>query len=352
MQEQELPANDQLEVNGVMQSKPTKVLPGKGETRRNTVFLIFLAFGVLLSLAPWFSPGYALLFGIAGALAIGNPFSKTTRKVSKVLLQSSVVLLGFSMNLDAALKSGMNGFVIAAITIVFTLSLGMFVGKILKMKKMDALLISAGTAICGGSAIAAVGQVIGADEAEMSVAIGTVFLLNAVALFLFPVLGHAFGLSQIQFGTWAGIAIHDISSVVGASSRYGLTALQVATAVKLSRSLWIAPVAFGASWAYRKGKLTDDKSRVVGGKAKVAFPTFILLFIVASILGTYIPLVASGAPMLNRAATIGLTLTLLLIGADLSKRALASVGWRPLVQGLIIWAFIASVSLFTILHFA
>ena len=215
-------------------------------------------------------------------------------------------------------------------------------------------LISAGTAICGGSAIAAVGSVIGVAEGEITVAMGTVFILNAVALYLFPVLGHAMHMSQVQFGTWAGVAIHDISSVVGAASHYGLSALQTATAVKLSRALWIIPVAFGAAYLFRPRmgtRMHDEIGTTPAGKPKVAVPWFVGFFLLASLLRSYVPGVAHAAPALSHVATVGLTLTLFLIGAGLSARTLRRVGWRPLLQGVVLWVFISVASLGIIMRF-
>ena len=198
------------------------------------------------------------------------------------------------------------------------------------------------------------GSVIGVAEGEITVAMGTVFILNAVALYLFPVLGHAMGMSQAQFGTWAGVAIHDISSVVGAASHYGLSALQTATAVKLSRALWIIPVAFGAAYAFRPGKHLIESTTTntaPAEKPKVKVPWFVGFFLLASVLRSYVPGVAAAAPTLSHTATIGLTLTLFLIGAGLSAPTLRSVGWRPLLQGVVLWVFISVASLGIILRF-
>jgi uncharacterized integral membrane protein (TIGR00698 family) len=230
------------------------------------------------------------------------------------------------------------------------LALGWALGRLLKIAPRTSMLISAGTAICGGSAIAAVGSVIGGADAEMTVALGTVFILNAVALYLFPPLGHALHLSQTQFGTWAGVAIHDVSSVVGAAARYGLPALQVATAVKLSRALWIVPVSLGAAIAFRpkSGPESERGAAVAGGRVQI--PWFIGLFLIASVLRSAVPTIARIAPLLTHWATIGLTLTLFLIGAGLSRRTLQSVGWRPMAQGVALWLFVSIASLLIIIH--
>ena len=209
--------------------------------------LVIYAAGILFCFTPWASPGVALALGLAFALLLDNPYRESGSRYVKWLLQTSVVLLGFGVDLAAVLRVGAHGILFAAVSIFATFTLGYWLARLLRINLKTSLLISAGTAICGGSAIAAVGSAVDADKSEMSVAMGTVFLLNAVALFLFPVLGHVLGLTQGQFGTWAGIAIHDVSSVAGAASSYGDQALHVATIVKLSRVLWILPVTFAAA---------------------------------------------------------------------------------------------------------
>jgi len=282
-----------------------------------------------LCLSPWGSPGLALALGMALSLTSGNPYARRTRPASKLLLQASVVLLGFGMDLGAVAHAGERGLGLAMITISGTFLLGWLLARWLKIPTRVSTLISAGTAICGGSAIAAVSAVVDAAEAEMSVAMGAVFLLNAVALYLFPRMGHWLGLTQVQFGTWAGMAIHDISSVVGAASSYGLVALQTATAVKLSRALWIVPVAILAGWR-------------TGSKAKIQVPWFIGLFLLASLARTLIVPLAAAGPLLSRVAVAGLTMTLFLIGAGLSRETLRSVGVRPLVQAMLLWLAIGA----------
>jgi uncharacterized membrane protein YadS len=215
-------------------------------TTRSTLAKALVLLAVMFAVTPLATPGLALAVGLAIALTVGNPWPAATRTVSRPLLQVSVVLLGFGTNLVVMVNAARHGLVIAAATIAFTFALGAALRRTLQLQRSTATLLSAGTAICGGSAIAAVAVATDAAEAEVSVAMGTVFLLNAVALYAFPVLGHALGLSQVEFGTWAGIAIHDISSVVAAASAYGHDALQTATVVKLSRTLWIMPVALAA----------------------------------------------------------------------------------------------------------
>lgn len=317
---------------------------------RQTLFIAAVAF----CLTPWASPPIALALGAFLALSHENPFAHLGKRMSAKLLQVCVVLLGFGMDLPVVLRAGANGAVFAAFTIAATLGLGWWLGRVLGILPKTSALISAGTAICGGSAIAAVGSVIGVAEGEITVAMGTVFILNAVALYLFPWLGHALHLNQAQFGTWAGVAIHDISSVVGAASHYGLGALQTATAVKLSRALWIIPVAFGAAYAFRPRSgeaVGGDNSASPTGKPKVSVPWFVGFFLLASVLRSYVPGVANAAPIFSHTATVGLTLTLFLIGAGLSAETLRKVGWRPLLQGVLLWVFISVASLGIIMRF-
>jgi uncharacterized integral membrane protein (TIGR00698 family) len=302
---------------------------------------LFIA-AAALCLSPWGSPPFALGLGALLALTQANPFPKLGKKASAKLLQFSVVLLGFGMDLPVVLHTGAQGAAFAAATIAITLGLGWLLGKRFGVERNVSALISAGTAICGGSAIAAVGAVIGAGEGEMSVALGTVFLLNGAALYAFPLVGHALGLTQAQFGTWTGIAIHDVSSVVGASAPYGLQALQTATAVKLARALWIMPVALGAAALFARRQVGPQTE---ASRRKIAVPWFIGLFLLASVIRSFVPSMATLAPGLGRVATAGLTLALFLIGAGLSAPTLRAVGWRPLLQGVLLWLFISAVSL-------
>ena len=299
---------------------------------------------VLACLLPFVSPPIALALGLILALTIGNPFPAETKKATKYLLQASVVLLGFGMNLGAVIEAGKDGILFTIATIFGTLILGYAVGKFLKVNDKTSTLISSGTAICGGSAIAAVGPAISADSDEMSVSLGTIFILNSIALFLFPLVGHALNLSQNQFGVWAAIAIHDTSSVVGAAQSYGLEAQQIATTVKLARALWIAPVALLFSYLYR------DKTGA--HKAKIAVPWFIFLFLAATVFRTYAPaaIPVSLFDWLVIIAKIGLTVTLFLIGASLSRETLKKVGVKPLIQGIFLWIIISLVSLWAVLN--
>ncbi|WP_369699881.1 YeiH family protein [Flavobacterium sp. AED] len=280
----------------------------------------------------------ALLLGLIVANLSGHPFLHLNHKATNILLQVSVVGLGFGMNVNSALSAGKEGFIFTIASIFSTLILGTFLGKWLKIEKKTSHLISCGTAICGGSAIAAIAPVIKSDEKQTSIALGVIFILNSVALFLFPAVGHWLDLSQKEFGLWCAIAIHDTSSVVGAASKFGPEALQIATTVKLARALWIIPVALITAVIFK------NKS------SKIKIPYFIGLFILAMAMNTYVPQTAIVAPYLVSIAKIGLTLTLFLIGAGLNRNILKSVGVKPLFQGLLLWIFIAIGTLLTIMY--
>ena len=298
----------------------------------------------------WASPPVALVAGTLFALFIEHPFAQWNQKITKWLLQISVVLLGFGMNLPAVLKLGLNGSLFAAATISTTLLLGYWLGRKLALDKKTAMLISAGTAICGGSAIAAVSSVIAASEAEIAVSIGTIFLLNAVALYVFPLAGHLLHLSQAQFGLWAGVAIHDISSVVGAGLSYGPAALTTATAVKLSRTLWIVPLTLVLAFRSGQNHRTSPAVEEADGnrKAKIAMPWFIGFFLLASLLRSYVPCIARWSPQFSMVAHHGMILVLFLIGTSLSLRPLKVVGWRTMAVGIALWLFISAASLVVI----
>jgi uncharacterized integral membrane protein (TIGR00698 family) len=286
---------------------------------------------LLFCLTPWCSPPIALALGLALALTIGHPFK--TAKATKLLLQISVVGLGFGMNLQKVVEAGRAGLLFTIATIAGTLFLGWLIGRAMQISCGTAHLISSGTAICGGSAIAAVGPVIGASDEEMSVSLGTVFILNSVALFAFPLIGNALQLTQTQFGVWAAIAIHDTSSVVGAAAAFGAEALQIATTVKLARALWIVPLTLATAFAFHKRS------------AKVAIPWFILFFLVAAVVRTYVD---GPWEWIVRGARIGLTVTLFLIGASLSRKSLAAVGVRPLILGVVLWILISAAGLWAV----
>ena len=286
----------------------------------------------------WVKPAVALFMGIALALTIGAPYAKANKKVSKYLLQAAVVGLGFGMNLHSALAAGKEGMLFTIVSVVGVMVLGVVLGKLLRVNPKNAYLISSGTAICGGSAIAAVAPIIDADDNDTSLALATIFILNAIALFVFPPIGEALGLSQQQFGTWAAIAIHDTSSVVGAGAAYGPEALQVATTIKLTRALWIFPLALVSILVFRsKGK-------------KVAIPWFILFFILAMIANTYINIPSEVTGAIVVASKKALSLTLFLIGCGLSLGAIKKVGAKPLILGVLLWVIISVVTLLVIQH--
>lgn len=286
----------------------------------------------------WVKPAVALFMGIALALTVGTPYAKMNKKVSKYLLQAAVVGLGFGMNLHSALAAGKEGMLFTIVSVVGVMVLGVALGKLLRVNPKNAYLISSGTAICGGSAIAAVAPIIDADDNDTSLALATIFILNAIALFIFPPIGEALGLSQQQFGTWAAIAIHDTSSVVGAGAAYGPEALQVATTIKLTRALWIFPLALVSILVFRsKGK-------------KVAIPWFILFFILAMIANTYINIPSEVTGAIVVASKKALSLTLFLIGCGLSLGAIKKVGAKPLILGVLLWIIISVVTLLVIQH--
>jgi uncharacterized integral membrane protein (TIGR00698 family) len=287
---------------------------------------------------PFVDTPLALLIGIILAQTVQHPFLKVNKKLTHILLQISVVGLGFGMNAWQALDAGKQGFVFTIFSIVSTITLGLFLGKRLSVEKNTSYLISTGTAVCGGSAIAAVSSIIKSNEKQISTALGTVFILNSVALFLFPWIGHLLHLSQHQFGVWAAIAIHDTSSVVGAANKYGEEALQIATTIKLERALWIIPIAIISVFIFK----SESK--------KIKIPYFIFLFVLAMLINTLIPAIRSEASFIVMLSKIGLKITLFLIGTSLSKDLLATVGFKPLLQGIMLWAFISLLSLTIIMH--
>ncbi len=316
---------------------PKQPSPSKLDSK--TLFFL----GLLLAASGLVSPPIALVGGIVFGLTLDHPFRRESSKLSKLLLQISVVAMGFGMNLAQVVHAGRSGFLYTAISITGAMVLGLLVGKLLNVAGKASFLITAGTAICGGSAIAAVAPITEASEEEISVAMGTVFLLNSIALLIFPAIGWALHLNQNQFGLWCALAIHDTSSVVGAAARYGNQALAIGTTVKLARALWIVPVSLLTA-AYISRKSTSGK------KAKVKIPWFILLFVVASVANTYLPQFAAGSASLNHLGRTGLTATLFLIGTGLSKKTLQQVGARPLVQGFALWIVVATASLAAIYY--
>lgn len=313
-----------------------RVLLGRAFTLRQVVF------GLLLvgCLTPWVSPPIALALGLGLAQTVGNPFAARTKALTARLLQLSVVGLGFGMNAHAAVQVGHAGLLFTVGSIFGTLALGYFVGRGLGLGRHLVHLISCGTAICGGSAIAAIGPVLRATDEEMSVGLGTVFVLNAVALFAFPPIGHALHLSQNQFGLWCAIAIHDTSSVVGAAAAYGNQALETATTVKLARALWIIPVAAGTALVFKQKGV------------KITVPYFIFGFVLAMLFNTfapaYVPAARALGPIMVSLAKAGLTVTLFLIGAGLSAQVVRAVGARPYVLGIVLWVAVSATALYVI----
>lgn len=305
------------------------------------IFLVFMH----LTLLPFITPAIALFMGLAYALLLGNPMPKMAKKTSKYLLQVAVVCLGFGMNLHDSLASGREGMLFTIISVTAVMIIGYMVGRLLKVDSKTSYLISSGTAICGGSAIAAVSPIVRADDNSMSVALGTVFILNAIALFIFPPIGHFLGMTQEQFGEWAAIAIHDTSSVVGAGEAYDTTyfpgqegkALQIATLIKCTRALWIIPLALVTTFIFR------EKTR------RISIPWFILFFVLAMIINTYLSLPHYIIDGLVWFAKKGLCMTLFLIGSGLSLSVIRSVGIKPLIQGVVLWVVIAVLSLAAIM---
>ena len=303
-----------------------------------SLLTLLLLIDYIPNVNTFITPPIALFVGLVFALTCGKAFPAFNKKMSKKLLQYSVIGLGFGMNLHTSLASGAEGMAFTIVSVIGTMLIGWFIGrKVLKVERDTSYLISSGTAICGGSAIAAVGPVIKAKDTEMSVALGTIFILNAIALFIFPVIGHRLGMSQEQFGLWAAIAIHDTSSVVGAGAAYGEEALKIATTVKLTRALWIIPLALATSFIFKaKGQ-------------KISIPYFILWFVVAMVINTYILNLSETGIMIgnfiNGLARKALTLTLFFIGASLSIDTLKSVGIKPLIQGICLWIVISLATL-------
>jgi uncharacterized integral membrane protein (TIGR00698 family) len=305
------------------------------ESIKTVLVKTFFFAGLIISASGYVSPPVALTAGIVFGLSVAHPLPADSRELSRFLLQASVVALGFGMNLHEVIKAGRSGFLYTALGIGFALVVGLGIGKILQVRGNPSFLITAGTAICGGSAIAAVGPIIRADEQEMAVALGTIFILNSVALLAFPLIGGALHLTQQQFGLWAALAIHDTSSVVGASSKYGAPALVVGTTVKLARALWIVPLALITAAVKHSSK-------------RVKLPWFILLFCLAAVVNTYVPSTAHLTQGLFTLGRFSLTAVLFLIGTSISPAAIKEVGWRPLAQGILLWIVVAVTSLYFI----
>jgi len=294
------------------------------------------------SALAYVAPG-ALVIGMALALSIGNPYPDQSKTLSKYLLQAAVVLLGFSMDLQKVFEAGKSGLVFALVSIFTVFLFGALLQRWLGIRIQTSLLVCTGTAICGGSAIAAMSSVLDSPQEDVSVSVGTVFLLNAIALMIFPVVGHIVHLTPDQFGTWSGIAIHDISSVVGAATAFGGGAVQTAAAVKLSRVLYLVPITLVAAFFSKRG--TSG-----GSQGTVHIPWFVGMFILASILSTYCGPVHSLAPSVRLLAISGFSLSLFLIGGGITGETLKAVGVRPLLQGVVLWLFISVASLLVVMR--
>jgi uncharacterized integral membrane protein (TIGR00698 family) len=291
--------------------------------------------GMILAASGLVSPPVALAGGLLFGLCLEHPFHLPAKQLSKLLLQISVVGLGFGMDLREIVRVGRSGFVYTAASISIALLVGWLLGRVLKVAQRTSFLISAGTAICGGSAIAAIAPITAASEEEIAVSLGTVFVLNSVALLTFPLIGHLLHMTQSQFGLWSALAIHDTSSVVGATAKFGALALAIGTTVKLARALWIVPLSVGTAVASKS-------------KARIHWPWFILFFCLAAVANTYIKVFDPAYAVLKHLGIIGLTVTLFLIGTGLSKATLRQVGFRPLLQGILLWFVVGVGSLLLI----
>lgn len=308
---------------------------------KNLKKIIFL---LLLAVSVFVSPAVALFTGIVLALFVGNPYGALSKKVSKYLLQAAVVGLGFGMNLHESLAAGKDGIIFTIVSVTGVMVIGYSIGRMMGILPKLSYLISAGTAICGGSAIAAVSPVVKADDNETSISLAVIFTLNAIALFIFPPIGEMLGLTQNQFGLWAAIAIHDTSSVVGAASIYGEEALKVATTVKLTRALWIIPLSIVSIFIFARQNRNQE-----GEKTKINIPWFIFLFILAMVINTYISLPEGLLEVIKVASHKALSVTLFLIGCGLSVASIKKVGFKPVLLGVILWIIISVVTLFVVL---
>jgi len=308
------------------------ILNGKS---KKLIFIVLAA----ICLTPFISSPIALLLGFILAVCIGNPFEKSLHQYIHLLLQISIVGLGFGLKLNEALEAGKSGLILTVISIFTIMILGYFIGKALKLERPLSYLISVGTAICGGSAIAATSPIIKPNTKQISLALAIIFTLNSIALFVYPIIGHFLNLTQQQFGLWCAVGIHDTSSVVGAASKYGNEALKIATTVKLARALWIIPVSLVTMFIFKNKE------------SKIKIPWFIGYFILAILLSTYFPIfdqISSGITLLAKS---GLNLTLFFIGSTLSIQTLKTIGSKPLALAIFLWGFISIGSLLFILNF-
>lgn len=304
---------------------------------KKRIALLFYVLLLLCALVGLLNSAEALIAGFLITLCFGSIYEDLKSKLIHWFLKIAVVGLGFGMYLDETLKVGKEGFGLTVFTIFSTLLLGILITKILKLDTKLGFMVSSGTSICGGSAIAAVSSVIKASPRSISVALGVVFFLNAIALFIFPPIGHFFHLSQEQFGLWSAVAIHDTSSVVGAALDYGPKALKVATTVKLARALWIIPISV-LSMVLFKSK---------NGKVKI--PWFIFLFMIAILINSYMKLPLSLTSSITLLSQRLLVVTLFLIGSTLSLKDIKETGKKPFLLGILLWAFVSVSSLYIIL---
>ena len=300
----------------------------------------------VLCLFPFINAAWALTMGIGAALIIGNPYHEKTSLAAKKLLAYCIIGLGAGMNLADVAQAGLKGMGYTAISIATVMLCGWLLGRWLKADKESSFLITVGTAICGGSAIAAISPVINARNTSISVAMGVVFSLNALALFLFPMIGHVTDLTQHQFGLWSALAIHDTSSVVGAGMLYGPEALETGTTIKLARALWIVPLVLAISFHYQRHVADNQDNNTL--LRKPSYPWFILWFLVVAAMVTWIPALASTGHIIERIAKQILVLCLFFIGTNLTRDTFKAIGLRPLLLGVILWILSASVSLFII----
>lgn len=303
--------------------------------RMQNLAKVLLPLLAVICLIPIVPSALALFLGAVFALTMGNPFLDQTRKLTRHLMAIAIVGMGAGMDLGVVAQVGLSGIGYTIIGITVTILAGLILGKIFKIELNTSILISIGTAICGGSAIAAVSPVIRAKDHQISIALGTVFMLNAVALFVFPAIGHWFFLSDQQFGLWVGLAIHDTSSVVGAAMQYGTEALHIGTTVKLARALWIVPLTLIIGYAYARSQPP------VAGQ-KITKPWFILGFLIAAAIVTWIPILQPAGHIAEQAARRLFVMTLFLVGCGMTRQTLSQVGFRPVLNGLLLWIFVSA----------
>lgn len=307
---------------------------------QNFKFKYFL-FGaaIVCCIFPVFSPAGALTCGFIFSFLKRTPDKVKNGNLQKQILQLSIILLGFGMPLSDVLAASREGVALTIFSVTTTMLTGIFLGYLFKVDRITTLLISSGTAICGGSAIAAVAPIVNARNEQLTYSLGVVFTLNGIALYLFPAIGHWFGLSAETFGYWAAMAIHDTSSVVGAGAAYGEKALRIATTVKLTRALWIIPLTLILSVFQPKGE-----------KKTIKFPWFIVVFAMAILMRQFIPAWEHEFNHLHWIGTRGLLVALLLIGANISINEIRKAGSKVFLTGFLLWLIISISSLTLLTH--